>query len=392
VIGPTGITEWLRLSTGMEGPDIDIDAAALKIGRGGDSILLFHANGSPVSEYAATLAGLIEAEADATNRDVIVIPQMATYVSGDFTISTNDLTIVGPPYRQSQARIDHISGTVTVAGDNVKLIGLGLVKGGSNAKTLLIEGSDALLVGCHLCFHNKYGWAVRVTGGSAEFQHCVLQQMEAGSERALIYATGGVTTFVDCDLLSDTILGAWAATVHTGGGTVRLLWTRVTNDGAGVQLKNASGTIEVCGCDLDNSRTEGTITYREGDRGAYSVEDYHASDIEAGEMTRHLPAPGTAGHVARDDGAKWVSAVLDFDDLGGDCDLGDLAGYARGSIIRGGAADWEAYDAKAAGAALVGDGTDVRSVAVSGDATLAGSGALTVPQVHDNLRLVWLGW
>jgi len=96
--------------------------------------------------------------------------------------------------------------------------------------------------------------------------------------------------------------------------------------------------------------------------------------------------------VARDDGSKWVSAVLDFDDLGGDCDLADLAGYARGSIIRGGAADWEAYDAKTDGAVLVGDGTDVRSVAMTGDATLAGSGALTVPQVHDNLRLAWLGW
>nr|NIV32482.1 hypothetical protein [Anaerolineae bacterium] len=38
-----------------------------------------------------------------------------------------------------------------------------------------------------------------------------------------------------------------------------------------------------------------------------------------------------------------------------------LADYARGSIIRGGAADWEAYDASTDGAALYGDGTDILS-------------------------------
>ena len=52
--------------------------------------------------------------------------------------------------------------------------------------------------------------------------------------------------------------------------------------------------------------------------------------------------------------------------------IADLAGYIRGSIIRGGVAAWEVYDAKTAGQILVGDGTDVRSVAVDGDATLIG--------------------
>jgi hypothetical protein len=42
-------------------------------------------------------------------------------------------------------------------------------------------------------------------------------------------------------------------------------------------------------------------------------------------------------------------------------DLTQLSDYARGYIIRGGAADWEAYDANDNGAALVGDGTDINS-------------------------------
>jgi len=41
--------------------------------------------------------------------------------------------------------------------------------------------------------------------------------------------------------------------------------------------------------------------------------------------------------------------------------LAEFADYARGSIIRGGAADWEAYAAETDGAILIGDGTDIVS-------------------------------
>lgn len=41
--------------------------------------------------------------------------------------------------------------------------------------------------------------------------------------------------------------------------------------------------------------------------------------------------------------------------------LADLADYSRGYLIRGGASDYEAFDAKTDGAALVGDGTDIVS-------------------------------
>jgi hypothetical protein len=52
---------------------------------------------------------------------------------------------------------------------------------------------------------------------------------------------------------------------------------------------------------------------------------------------------------------------------------------ARGSIIVGGASNAPtAYDAKTTGQILVGNNTDLLSVAVSGDATLAANGALTI--------------
>lgn len=58
--------------------------------------------------------------------------------------------------------------------------------------------------------------------------------------------------------------------------------------------------------------------------------------------------------------------------------VGDLP-LARGFILRGSATGFaEALDANDSGKILVGDGTDIASVAVSGDATLAANGALTV--------------
>lgn len=56
---------------------------------------------------------------------------------------------------------------------------------------------------------------------------------------------------------------------------------------------------------------------------------------------------------------------------------GDTA-LATGSILVGTAGNAAALDAKTSGQLLVGDGTTVASVAVSGDATLASSGALSL--------------
>ena len=56
-----------------------------------------------------------------------------------------------------------------------------------------------------------------------------------------------------------------------------------------------------------------------------------------------------------------------------------LANIAQGSILVGGASDAPlVYDAKTDGQILVGDGTDIASVAVSGDVTLANTGAVTI--------------
>ena len=63
-----------------------------------------------------------------------------------------------------------------------------------------------------------------------------------------------------------------------------------------------------------------------------------------------------------------------------------LANIAQGSILVGGASDAPTvYDASGDGKILVGDGTDIASVAVSGDVTLANTGAVTIADDAVNL-------
>ena len=70
--------------------------------------------------------------------------------------------------------------------------------------------------------------------------------------------------------------------------------------------------------------------------------------------------------------------------VGETASLALLDDYARGYIIRGGAAEWEAYDANDDGYILVGDGIDINSVAVSGDVTLDNAGAVVVTALQGN--------
>jgi hypothetical protein len=59
-----------------------------------------------------------------------------------------------------------------------------------------------------------------------------------------------------------------------------------------------------------------------------------------------------------------------------------LGDYYRGYMIRGGAADWEAFNASLYGHILVGDGTDVNSVDAHGDADILADGEIEVQRIR----------
>jgi len=104
------------------------------------------------------------------------------------------------------------------------------------------------------------------------------------------------------------------------------------------------------------------VLYRGGM--GFGVGDYvHVIHLREGDRYEVLSVGGVAGSTATD--------------------LEALSDYARGFIIRGGAADWEAYDANDDGQILVGDGADIASVPVTGDVSLTNAGVTKVLSIQD---------
>lgn len=56
----------------------------------------------------------------------------------------------------------------------------------------------------------------------------------------------------------------------------------------------------------------------------------------------------------------------------------NVASQARGDLLRRGASAWERFAAKTSGQLVIGDGTDVTSVAVTGDVTISGAGVTAI--------------
>ena len=74
------------------------------------------------------------------------------------------------------------------------------------------------------------------------------------------------------------------------------------------------------------------------------------------------------------------SVVAQIDATGITADL-EVSNNVRGDLLRRGASALERFAAKTSGQIVLGDGTDVISAAVSGDATISAAGALTVTDV-----------
>lgn len=93
---------------------------------------------------------------------------------------------------------------------------------------------------------------------------------------------------------------------------------------------------------------------------------------------------GTTNKVRVKDGgishAKMAADAIEAENIkNGEVTLQKLADITRGSIVVGGASNAPALlDAKTSAQVLIGDGTDVKSVAVSGDVTITSAGAVAI--------------
>jgi hypothetical protein len=98
-----------------------------------------------------------------------------------------------------------------------------------------------------------------------------------------------------------------------------------------------------------------------------------------------IPLTQTSGTALISDGTDVEPTAISGDVAlsgAGAATISDLtiASEARGDILRRGASAWERVSAKTSGQILVGDGTDIASVAVSGDVALTSAGVVTIAQ------------
>jgi len=313
-----------------EGPDIDLVtiSGGVQVGRGGDTILLFDSAGSPVAEYAATGAGLTAALAAATSGDIVFLPA-ANITGGPWTVASGvfltgmgeDSQITGTVTNNGILGFIRINGNIT-NNNTMRFTRVDVSSGDGVTQSL----SAGVIDSCYITHHSgAANYGVSLTGGNMQ--------------RSLILHTGGASSGVlingaDASAFHCHITGAaHGAVVKTtnlvfnctfvcsyetpdGSGCIHDAGTaRMSNcsfhgnvNAIGIEL--TAGNITLTDCTWEAITGANYITYGTGDRGAYSVEDYHATDIEAAALTRHNPLPGAAGGIPYSDGTNWTRVAL----------------------------------------------------------------------------------
>jgi hypothetical protein len=132
-----------------EGPGIDlvISGAQTRVGIGGDTVLIYHADGSPANEYSTLTAAI----AAATSGDVVLLPPQT--FADDITIPAG-VTLVGAH------RATKLSGTIESASS-----GIGAVVGCEIQTMMIINAGDLHTYACKLTADYAYK-----TGGGGTYR------------------------------------------------------------------------------------------------------------------------------------------------------------------------------------------------------------------------------
>jgi len=330
-----------------------------------DNIILIVADGGGSTYYPATGAGLTSALGNASSGDVIYLPS-GTF-SGNQTVGSG-VTVFGFGWNSI------ISGTVTNNGivGNLKIAGNLVIDNSSVATGCYIEATsgnavaitegvlehcDILLNGCNWGIYannanvGEYifiGWTrVANTGAEEVGENGVY--FNSPELRAIGLRVEGylASQIENCYQVSNSQFAA----VYTHGvthtaGTARLVacdFITQNESAAGYGVNLAAGGVTMVGCAWDTINGEANLAYGLGDRGAYSVEDYHAADIEAAALLRHLPSPvgEDDNDIAYVDTNLWVvgsaadAGITDDDEKVGVSANDSTPGYLNGKLVAG---------------------------------------------------------
>jgi len=320
-----------------------------------DNIILIVADGGGTTYYPATGAGLTSALAASSSGDVIYLPS-GTF-SGNQTVAAG-VNVFGFGVTSI------VSGTVTNNGNirNFKIVG-NLVNN-SKAYSIAVDCSS--------------GHGIEQTNSNSAAHECVVngktgcthmfyatngrvwQSISGGDGVGVgIYANGVDLIINNCRFFGE--IGGQIETVeiitnssfrgavgydglyHTTGTGRLHNCSCQTNDAGDYDVNLAAGGLTFQDVAYTTITGEANIGFGRGDRGNYSVEDYHAADIEAAALLRHLPSPvgKDDNNIAYVDTNVWViGSAADAGITGDDEKVGVSAndttpGYLNGKLVAG---------------------------------------------------------
>lgn len=347
--------------------------------------------------FTADATGMAAAIAAVASGDVIRLP--AATISGNYTVASGvevlglgeNSILSGTITNNGYIRHLNIAGNLVNTGGAARFITVTC----SSGKGVELSSGTVIFIGVNTSGTATHGFYI--TGGR------VLHSSTGGDPPANcigIYANGATVQITNtralgkpgCQIESVELMqncNFWGATgyhglTHTTGTGIVMNCSFFSSGGGGFGVNLAAGGLTFSDCSWNSINGIANVTWGQSDRGSYSVEDYHAQDIEDSQETRHPPATvaqgdmivadsnpywtiltvGGAGTILTSDGTdpSWQvpgAASIDFDDLTGDCDLADLADYTQGDLIIGGAADWDDLAVGTNLSVLTNDGTDV---------------------------------
>ena len=380
--------------------DTNGDPAALGVGNNG-KILVANANGDPswtamssdatlsagaltIADDAVTLAKManitrgsiiVGGTSDAptlldakTSAQILVgngTTLVSVGVSGDVTMdNAGAVTIIGEAVEGSMLNNNAISGRAEMTGDVGDADELLISDGGTVKRADFSVVRDAV-------FNDVTGHAAIADGGA--------MTIADGAISLARMAAAAANTVIVRDVNSSGVLSAKALAtteilIGDGNGfTAAALSGDVTMTNAGVVT---IGNTKVTGAMLNDNVISG-----QGELTGVSVEQADLLLIDDGpgtikKVTFSNFEDSIFDNVSGDAGIAAGGALTIADDA---VTLDKMANITQGSIIvGGGSAAPTLLDAKTSAQILVGDGTDLASVAVSSDATLATNGALTI--------------
>ncbi len=305
---------------------------------------------------------------------------------------------------------------VAVAGDTTVGYGMAAVVDGSTGLAFITPGyiqdvAGTALAATNFWVGNVAGVAAAVAmGGDATMDNAGAVTVIADAIDATKMGstgTGVIFKGAAADVVTELPLAEGAVPIGLAGGDVGSL----AMSGAAGDLMVSNGTtgvvVPIAGdITLDGAGDTEVVDLTLAAEAQGDVAVRGAANWEALSLALGLIVVGdgtdavaldvsTVDQVLVGDGTTLASVPMTGDvaiDAAGDTEVSDLtmAAETQGDIIRRGAAVWEVHPALVAGQILVGDGADITSVAVSGDAALAAGGALTLAKGF--IRQITTNW